>query len=65
MNLYECCKNCEFRHFLCHADCPEKAKADAKMQALKEARKEGIKVREYAIAKKEKKLKERRHQEKK
>lgn len=65
MNLYECCKNREFRHYLCHADCPEKAKADAMMKALKEARKEGATVMEYANAKKEKKLKNRRHQEKK
>lgn len=65
MNIYECCRDCEFRHYLCHADCPEKAKADAEMEALKKALNEDKPIKGYAISKKERAIKKRRRYEKK
>lgn len=52
MNVYECCKKCEFRHYLCHADCPEKAKADAEHEARKKAAREDLPIKSYAREKK-------------
>lgn len=35
MSVFECCKDFQKRHPLCHADCPDKAAADAEHQARK------------------------------
>ena len=37
MNFYDCCKDCEERHPLCHGHCEKKAKADAEFQKAKNA----------------------------
>ncbi len=50
--MYECCKGCEFRHYLCHADCPEKAKADAEKEARKKAVREDLPIKAYSREKK-------------
>lgn len=64
MIAYLCCKDCEFRHYLCHADCPNKAAADAVNEAMKKAMNEKLPVRAYSCEKKRKSEKKRRQHRK-
>ena len=60
-----CCKDCEKRHPLCHADCPDKAKTDAARQEMKKHMAKENPCMEYQIAKKEKTQKKVRHHKRK
>lgn len=48
MSILQCCKGCEKRHPLCHADCPEKAAADAIREEEKKRRQVNIPCYDYA-----------------
>lgn len=60
MKILQCCKGCEKRHPLCHADCPEKAAADAIRAEWKKQHKVNEPCYDYARSGKTKTLK-RRH----